>query len=267
MPVKKVKIKREKSDYTVQAVSNAIDILELLGDYDHELSVSEIVSQLSLTKSNVQKLLSNLESYGYVEHNRYTGNYRLGVKIFQISQAYINKLNLIEVSHHYMNLLKNQLNESVYIGVLRQKRIVYLEVVETDASVRVRPRIGNIGPAYATAMGKAHLLAMSDKEIEDFFENRSFESYTKNTIKSLDDLKNHIKSIKSLGYAIDDEEYENGVCCIAAPIYDFLGNVIAAISITAPKERVDDNRLQKEIIPAILDVSKELSSKFGYSAE
>lgn len=265
--MKKNKIKREKSEYTVQAVSNAIDILELLGEYEHELSVSEIVHQLSLTKSNVSKLLSNLEYFGYVELNRYTGNYRLGVKIFQISQAYINKLNLIEVSQHSMQQLKDLLNESVYIGILNGKNIVYLDVIETDEPVRVRSRIGNVGPAYATAMGKAHLSALEDKEIDDLFGNKSFQKFTDNTIVSIKELKEEIKTVKENGYAIDNEEYEVGVCCVAAPIYDFLGKVIAAISISAPIERVDKSRLDAEIIPALLDSSKKLSVKFGYSAD
>ncbi len=265
--MKKIKIKREKSEYAVQAVSNAIDILELLGEYEHELSISEIVHQLSLTKSNVSKLLSNLEYFGYVELNRYTGNYRLGVKIFQISQAYINKLNLIEVSQHSMQQLKEMLNESVYIGILNGKNIVYLDVIETDEPVRVRSRIGNVGPAYATAMGKAHLSALTDKEIDDLFGSKSFQKFTNNTIVSIEDLKEEIKIVKENGYALDSEEYEVGVCCVAAPIYDFLGKIIAAISISAPVERVDKSRLDTEIIPALLDSSKKLSIKFGYSAD
>ena len=88
-------MKRDKSEYAVQAVNNAIDILEYLGDADGELSISEVGAKLSLTRSNVNKLLATLEAFGYVEFNRYTGNFRLGVKTFQISQAYINKLNLI----------------------------------------------------------------------------------------------------------------------------------------------------------------------------
>ena len=142
-------MKREKTEYAVQAVNNAIDILEVLGDSDVELSVSEIGAKLGLTRSNVQKLLITLDKFGYVEHNRYTGNFRLGVKTFQISQSYINKLNLIDTSVQYLTELRNSTGESAYISVLRGSKVVYLNLVETNKAVRVLSRIGNVGPAYA----------------------------------------------------------------------------------------------------------------------
>ncbi len=266
MRAEKTKIKREKSEYAVQAVSNAIDILELLGDYEHELSISEIVAKLSLTKSNVNKLLANLERFGYVEHNRYTGNFRLGVKTFQISQAYINKLNLIEISVQAMQELKNLLNESVYIGVIRQDNVVYLDVIETDEAVRVRPRIGNVGPAYATAMGKAQLSLMDEKEVEALYEGKKFEPFTKHTVKSVSELKKQLSDAREKGYALDIEEYEEGVCCIGSPILDFMGNVIAGISVSAPRERMSDERIIEAVAPALKETAKKLSVKFGYSA-
>ena len=263
---KKPKIKREKAEYAVQAVGNAIDILELLGEYDHELSISEITTKLSLTKSNVNNLLSNLERFGYVEHNRYTGNFRLGVKIFQISQAYINKLNLIEISLQIMQGLKTKLNESVYVGVLRRDSVVYLDVIETDEAVRVRPRIGNVGPAYATAMGKAQLSALDDKEIEKLYAGKDFELFTDNTIKSISELRTQLAEARKNGFAVDLEEYEKGVCCVAAPIFDFMGNVIAGISVSAPKERMSLDRIKNDIVPPLIETAKILSVKFGYSS-
>ncbi|MBQ3034343.1 MAG: IclR family transcriptional regulator [Deferribacterales bacterium] len=262
----KPKVKREKAEYAVQAVRNAIDILELLGEYEHELSISEITSKLSLTKSNTNKLLSNLERFGYVEHNRYTGNFRLGVKIFQISQAYINKLNLIEISMQVMQRLKNLLNESVYVGVLRKDNVVYLDVIETDEAVRVYPRIGNVGPAYATAMGKIQLALLDEKDVDTFYEGKDFEPFTKNTVKSLKELKMQLSVAKQTGYAVDLEEYEEGVCCVAAPVLNFMGNVIAGISISAPKERMSKDRIEREIVPALIAEAKTLSVKFGFSS-
>lgn len=263
----KNKVKREKAEYAVQAVSNAVEILELLGSYEHELSISEIVSKLELTKSNVNKLLANLEKYGYVEHNRYTGNFRLGVKTFQISQAYINKLNLIDISTHILNGLKQQLNESVYIGVLRHSNVVYLDVIETDEPVRVMPRIGNVGPAYATAIGKAQLSTMTDDEIAGLYENKEFLKLTKNTINNIQELLEDIKQVREKGYALDLEEYEEEVHCIGAPVLNFMGKVIAGISVSGPKVRMDYDRIEKEIAPALIKAAELLSVKFGYTGE
>lgn len=265
MRVEKGKVKREKSEYAVQAVSNAIDILELLGNCEHELSMSEIVSTLELTKSNANKLLANLERFGYVEHNKYTGNFRLGVKTFQISQAYINKLNLIDISNQVLNNLKTTLNESTYIGVLRHGNVVYLNVLETDEPVRVMPRIGNVGPAYATAIGKAQLSVFEDKEIEALYENKAFRKLTNKTISSIEELLQDIEMVRKRGYALDLEEYEEDVHCVAVPVLDFMGKVIAGISVSGPKVRMSMERIETEIAPMLIKSAHILSSKFGYT--
>lgn len=267
MRIEKNKIKREKSEYAVQAVSNAIDILELLSNCEHELSVSEIVSKLELTKNNVTKLLVNLERYGYVEHNKYTGNFRLGVKTFQISQAYINQLNLIDISNQVLTELKNKLKESIYIGVLRHGNVVYINVIETDAPVRVMPRIGNVGPAYATAIGKAQLSTLNDKDIITLYENKEFRKLTDKTVSNIDELLKDIAKVRECGYALDLEEYERDVHCVAAPVLNFMGEVIAGISVSGPKVRMSIDKIENEVAPLLLEAAKVLSAKFGYMGD
>jgi DNA-binding IclR family transcriptional regulator len=255
-------MKREKSEYAVQAVNNAIDILGLLGDTEGELSMSEVGAKLNLTKSNVNKLLATLESFGYVEYNRYTGNFRLGVKTFQISQAYINKLNLIEISVQILTMVKEKLNESVYISVLRDGNVVYLNMVESDHAVRVLPRIGNVGPAYATATGKAQLAYKPKNEIEKLYKN-GLRKVTENTIADVGNLEAELDKIKEQGYAIDNEEYEVGVRCVGAPVFNFLDEVIGGISVSAPVERLSEKRMHDEVVPVVTEAAKILSGKFG----
>lgn len=256
-------MKREKTEYAVQAVNNAIDMLEILGESEGELSVSEIGSKLGLTRSNVSKLLATLEDFGYVEHNRYTGNYRIGVKTFQIAQAYINKLSLTEISMQFLSEIRDKTGESAYISVLRESKVVYLNLVETNKSVRVLPRIGNVGPAYATATGKAQIAFMDKKEYEKIFSG-DLKKVTEKTISSSALLSKEIEKIKKVGYAIDDEEYEIGVRCVGAPVFNFMGKVIAGISISAPKERMSEERMHNEIAPIVVNAAKRLSIKFGF---
>ncbi|MBZ4643483.1 MAG: IclR family transcriptional regulator, regulon repressor [Deferribacteres bacterium] len=257
-------MKRDKTEYAVQAVNNAIDILEFLGDCDNELSVSEIGARLGLTRSNVNKLLATLESFGYVEHNRYTGNFRLGVKTFQIAQAYLNKLSLIDISMQFLTELRDLTGESAYISVLRGSRVVYLNLVETNKSVRVLPRIGNVGPAYATATGKAQMAFMDKKDFEKYFAQEKLVKITNNTIDNYDELVKEIEDVRKNGFAIDDEEYEIGVRCVGAPVFNFMGKVIAGISISAPKERLTKEKMLNEISQMVKSVAQRLSVKFGY---
>jgi DNA-binding IclR family transcriptional regulator len=264
--MRSTKNSRERSEYSVQAVTNSIHILEALGDAEHEQSIPELCEKLNLTKSNIKKLLITLSKFGYVDDNKYTGNYRLGVKTFQISQAYINKLNLSEVSAPVLRSLKEAVNESVYVSVLSGTNVVYLRVVETDASVRVRPRIGNIGPAYATATGKVQLAFIDNSDLSAIYAE-PLQKYTGRTISSLEALSSELEQIRKQGYATDSEEYEEGVSCIAAPIRNFMGQVIAGMSISAPTERMAADRVKRVLLPQILDAANRLSAKFGYRGE
>ncbi len=261
--MRQAKIPKERSEYSVQSVTNAIKVLETLGDAEHEQSIPELCAKLSLTKSNANKIVATLERFGYVDANRYTGNFRLGVKTFQISQAYISKLSLPEIALPVQRALRDAVNESVYISVLRKENVVYLSVVETDSPVRVMPRIGNVGPAYATSTGKVQLAFLEDRDIESLYK-APFHQYTPNTIRSTDALMAELDKIKQQGYALDDEEYEMGVRCVAAPIKNFMGNVIAGINISAPVERMSDTRIKKELLPNLIEAAHKLSVKFGY---
>ncbi len=261
--MKTSKVKRERNEYAVQSVTNAISILEMLGESEHEQSMGEIYTKLKLTKSNVNKLLATLERLGYVENNQYTGNFRLGVKTFQISQTYINKLSLPEISLPLMKDLRDHVKESVYISILHKENVVYMSVVETDLPVRVLPRMGNVGPAYATATGKVQLAALEDREIEAYYPGE-FVKYTPRTISSMNRLLEEMNKVRRDGYAVDDEEYEQGVRCVAAPVKNFMGNVIAGITISAPVERMGNTRIEKELLPRLLETADKLSIKFGY---
>ena len=256
-------IKREKAEYAVQSVNNAIDILELLSNSDGELSVNDIGVKLGLTKNNTSKILNTLELFGYVECNRYTGSYRLGVKTFQISQAYLIHMNLFDISVRYLEAIRNRLNETSYISVFNSGNIIYLNTVETNKAVRVRSRIGTIKPAYASASGKVHLANMELESIKNMYES-NMQKFTENTINSIDALVRELENVKKNGYAIDNEEFEKDVISVAAPVYNFMGRVIGAMSTSIPTIRCSLERIDKEIAPVIIEYAGELSKKYGY---
>lgn len=256
-------VKREKSEYAVQSVNNAIDILELLANTEGELSVSEMGIKLGLTKNNTSKILSTLELFGYAECNRYTGSYRLGVKTFQISQAYLINMNLFDISKKYLEAIRNRLNETSYISVFHDGNIIYLNTVETHKAVRVRSRIGSIKPAYASASGKVHLANMDMESIKNLYENK-MQKFTENTITTIESLVKELEIIKKNGYAVDNEEFEKDVISIAAPIYNFIGQVIGAMSTSVPIIRCSTERIEKELAPVIIEYAGDLSKKYGY---
>ena len=256
--------KKDKAEYIIQAVSHALDLLEQFhGDVD-ELGVTELSKRLKLHKNNVFRLLATLESRGYIEQNRATENYRLGLKSLELGQTFIKQMGLLRQAKPILEKLVTECNETSYVAIFKEGYIVYLDVVETDLTVRVVSRVGSRLPAYCTAAGKIHLAFMSDEEIEAVLPPGELKQYSANTLTDRDALKRELRQIAEQGYAIDNEELDSGVRCVAVPIRDYTRRIVGAVSISGPSMRLNDERIQKELVPLILQSGEELSTRLGY---
>ncbi|WP_243370486.1 IclR family transcriptional regulator [Geotalea sp. SG265] len=255
--------KKEKSEYIIQAVSHALDLLEQFHDDVDELGVTELSKRLKLHKNNVFRLLATLESRNYIEQNKVTENYRLGLKTLELGQTFIKQMGLLRQSRPVLESLVHDCNETTYVAILKEFHIIYLDVVETDLTVRVVPRVGARLPAYCTAAGKVQIAYMTDEELANFLP-KEMKRYTSNTIIDKDELKKHLVQVANQGYAIDNEELDVGVKCVGAPIRDYTRRIIGAVSISGPSMRFTDDRLEKELIPKVIQASEEISSKLGY---
>ena len=256
--------KKEKSEYIIQAVSHALDLLEQFHDEVDELGVTELSKRLKLHKNNVFRLLATLESRNYIEQNKVTENYRLGLKTLELGQTFIKQMGLLRQSRPVLEGLVKECNETTYVAILKEAHIVYLDVVETDLTVRVVPRVGARLPAYCTAAGKVQIAYMTDEELENYLPTKEMKRYTPKTIVDKDELKKHLKVIAEQGYAIDDEEMDVGVKCVGAPIRDYTRRIIGAVSVSGPSMRFTDERLEKELIPLVIRSGDEISHKLGY---
>ncbi len=256
--------KKEKSEYIIQAVDHALDLLEQFHDEVDELGVTELSKRLKLHKNNVFRLLATLESRGYIEQNRVTENYRLGLKTLELGQTFIKQMGLLRQSRPILEALVRECNETTYVSILKEFHIVYLDVVETDLTVRVVPRVGSRLPAYCTAAGKVQLAYMTEEELDNFLPTKELKRYTPSTISGRDELKVDLKKVAELGYAIDNEELDIGVRCVAAPIRDYTRRIIGAVSISGPSMRFTEERLENELIPMAKKAGDEISAKLGY---
>ncbi|MEA3465799.1 MAG: IclR family transcriptional regulator [Thermodesulfobacteriota bacterium] len=255
--------KKDKSEYIIQAVSHALDLLEQFHDDIDELGVTELSKRLKLHKNNVFRLLATLESRGYIEQNKATENYRLGLKSLELGQTFIKQMGLLRQAKLSLEQLVQECNETAYVAIFKGSHVVYLDVVETDMTVRVVSRVGSRLPAYCTASGKIHLANLSEEEL-DTLTPKTFESHTPTTITNIDTLKADLKQVAKQGYAIDNEELDPGVRCIAAPIYDYTRRIVGAISLSGPSMRFTDERMKKELIPLVIDAAATLSTRLGY---
>jgi len=255
--------KKDKSEYIIQAVSHALDLLEQFhGDVD-ELGVTELSKRLKLHKNNVFRLLATLESRGYIEQNRATENYRLGLKSLELGQTFIKQMGLLRQAKPILEKLVAECNETSYVAIFKEGYIVYLDVVETDLTVRVVSRVGSRLPAHCTAAGKIHLAFMSEEEIEAVLP-AELKEYTPTTITDRAALKKELQEVTEKGYAIDNEELDPGVRCVAAPIRDYTRRIVGAVSISGPSMRLNDERIEKELVPLVLNAGEELSTRLGF---
>jgi len=257
--------KKEKSDYMIQAVSHALDLLETFTEENPEYGITELSKRLKLHKNNIFRLLATLETREFVEQNKVTGNYRLGLKTLELRSNFIRQMSLLPHARPILHNLAHECNETCYVAVLQDLRCVYLDVVETPQVVRIVSRVASRLPAHCTAAGKVQLAYLPPEELARFFADRKLTGHTPNTITDPEKLAKHLKDIASQGYAIDDEELETGVRGVAAPIRNYEDRVIGTLIISGPAMRFADERIKKELAPMVIKAAGELSAKLGHT--
>jgi DNA-binding IclR family transcriptional regulator len=260
--------KREKANYTIQSVSHALDILESFTRTEDELGVTQLSKRLGLHKNNVFRLLATLEHRGYIEQNMATENYRLGAKTLQIGSIFIEQRECRRQARPVLENLAAESGETAVVAVLRGNKVIYMDSVETDRTVRAVSRIGAMFPAYCTAVGKVQLAHLSPTDIERLYPEQNIPALTERSIKTRDALMAELSGVADKGYALENEESELDVRAIAVPLKDFSKNVIAAIGLVAPASRLTDERLEKGgIIGLLQDAGRSLSLRLGYIAQ
>ena len=257
-------IKRKKSEYIIQSVDHAFDVLEAFRADDPELGVTQLAKLLNLHKNNVFRILATLESRGYVEQNAHTGNYRLGLKAFEAGQAYLRHTSLLSVAHPEMEALSTDIRENTYLAVMRGDYVFYLDEVIADQTIQVISRLGTRVSPHCTATGKVFLAFLEDSIVEDLLENMVLEKMTDRTITDKRKLRAEIRKVRDSGYGEDHEEWTEGLKCIAAPILDYYGKIQGTISISGPSDRLPEDRINEKLIPAVVDRAREVSRKMGY---
>jgi IclR family transcriptional regulator, KDG regulon repressor len=258
--------KRKKSDYIIQSVDHSLDVLEVFQGEDDELGITEISRRLKLHKNNIFRILATLESRGYVEQNPANDNYRLGLKALELGQAYIRHTGLLRVARPVMESLNAKVNENVYIGVLKGRYAYYLDCAESSQTVRVLSRVGCHVPPYCSSMGKSQLAWESAENILSILNKKELRRFTTKTITDRDEVLRQLEAVREKGYAIDDEEWDEAVRCVAAPIFDYNRKVVGAICISAPSVRMSMEKVEKEYSVLIREAGEEISTRLGYKA-
>ncbi|MBM4263019.1 MAG: IclR family transcriptional regulator [Deltaproteobacteria bacterium] len=258
-------VRREKSNYTIQSVSHALDVLEQFNGSIEEIGVTELSKRLKLHKNNVFRLLATLEARGYIEQNRLTENYRLGLKCLQLGQTFIHQTGLLLQSRAVLQELAKSLNESVFVAVRKGAGVIPLDFVEARRPVRVTSFLGTLLPPHCTAAGKVHLVFESEAALGQTLPER-LQSYTDKTIVDRHLLDQQIREIGEQGYAVEQQEFAQEVSSVATPIRDYTRTLVGSLAVIGPSHRFSSEVIRSSIAPTILRASSDLSKKLGYSA-
>lgn len=248
----------------VQVLERALDIIELLSLEKDGIGVTEIGVRLSLHKSTVHRLLNALGERGYIEKDTVRSNYRLGLKFVEIGSIWLNQLELKTEAAPYLRKLAETVRQPVHLAILRGSDAVYMEKIDPVSNLRLYSQIGKRIPVWCSALGKALLFDMGEPELHAFVATLGMEPFTDRTIRSGDALESQIRASAARGWAVDDEEHEPGIRCVAAPVRDYAGKIIAAVSASGDGRILAPER-DAEHAALVMDTAGEISRRMGFN--
>lgn len=251
------------SEKGVQVLDRAFSILELLSTKKNGLGITDISKTLDLNKSTVHRIVSSLCERGYIEKTE-DSNYKIGAKIVQLSSFYLNNLELNTEAKPYLLKLANELKLPVHLGILDGLHVVYIDKVDIINNIRLYSQIGKRIEAHCSALGKIILSCLSDDELLNVLKDYQFNKHTEKTIRNINELMEDLNKSRIRGYAIDDEEHDLEIRCIAAPIFDYKNRPIAAISVSGSLNTLPSSN-DKEIGNMVAEIAKEISKRLCYN--
>lgn len=251
------------SEKLIQSVMRATDIMELFLGQQKELSVKEISEGLGLSKSTVHGIIKTLVYKGYLYQSGENAKYQLGMKLFELGNVVGIQLDITEISRPIIKKLGDQLGETIHLVAYVQGEAVYVEKLDGSHSLRIYSQVGKRAPLHCTGVGKAILAFLPAEEREEIIDQLSMERYTIKTVVDKEELKKQLAEVRRHLFAMDDEEIEIGLKCVASPIFNHQGKVVASISCATPTVRFSNDR-QQAIIQGIKEAAEAISAAIGY---
>lgn len=248
----------------VKSAERVFQIFELLERHANGLTNKEISEILNFAPSSTLGILQTMLDYGYLmldEGKRYS----LGGRLVRLGDIAESRFDIGKMAIPHLKYLMNTLKETCFLAVLSGDEIVYIAKERCEQTINTNANIGSRKPVYCTGLGKSFLAFLPRQESREIIDQIDFEKYTNKTVKNKDDLEKQLEQFRKQGYAIDDQEIEEGLWCVAVPIYDGTRKMVAAISVSGPIERMLSKK--EKIIKELLETGKQLSEQLGYHME
>ena len=246
---------------SVQTLDRTLDIIELLALSREGMGVSEIAQKISLHKSTVHRLLNALAIRGYIEKDATSLQYRLGLKFIEISSLRLNHLELKTEASPTLRAMSETLDQVVHLAILDKAEVVYIEKLEPRTSLRMYSQIGRRIPVYCSALGKALVSDLGADKLRQLADSISYKAFTERTLTSSTDFIHAVEITRQRGWGIDDGEYEIGIRCFGAPIFDYTGRIIAALSTSGTRDKAKNDQ---DLVTSVTNAARLISRRMGF---
>jgi DNA-binding IclR family transcriptional regulator len=253
---------KDPTDYNVRAVERALQIMGCFDDEHPERGISDIAQAVGLHKATAHRIVTTLVNYGYLERVEEGQKYRLGLELPSLGYKVLRRMDLRREAIPFMKQLVVEWDETCDLSIFDQGEVFYIEIVRGTRALTISAAVGQRLPAHATASGKLFLAYLPDDQVNKLL-SKPMDAFTEKTVTTAEGLRKQLEEIRRRGYAIDYEEFEHGVCAIAAPIFNRGGNIIAAIGGPSPMSRMTPDRVA-QIAEAFKEAGKGISYRMGY---
>jgi DNA-binding IclR family transcriptional regulator len=251
----------------VQTIERTTMILDIIGRYPNGLSLGDLARQAGLPKGTTHRLVSSMAYFNFIFQDPVTKNYQLGFKLVELGNLLLSQIDLRSEARPYLIHLSKLVKETIHLVVLDEDKALYIDKVDLhtkSSGLQMISRLGSRLDLHCSSVGKVLLAHMDNHEAKAIIATIGLTKHTARTITDPARLMRHLESIRNNGYAIDDEENEEGIRCVAAPIYNGRGGIEAAVSISGPMTRITMERIETDLKERVCETANHISTKLGY---
>jgi DNA-binding IclR family transcriptional regulator len=252
----------DQSPHNVRAIERALRILDVFDDQLPEMGISEIAAAAGLHKATTHRIVTTLVHHGYLERAAGGQKYRLGLQLTHLGLKVLRRMDLRREALPHMTRVAQHYDEACDLSIYDRGEVFYIEVLQGNRALTIAASVGQRLPAHCTASGKVFLAYLPAEEVEALL-SRPLLSYTGKTVASPELLRQEIEATRRRGYGLDDEEMEEGVRAVSAPIRNQEGAVVAAVGMPGPSSRMTLERVP-EIAAALKDAAEAVSRRLGW---
>lgn len=247
----------------IKSIIKAARVINMLADAGQPLSLAQMSSNMSISKSTLHGIISTLVDVKFAVQDQQTGRYWLGTRLFEIGSSISSQWNVRKIAYPFIQRIVAETGETVHMAVLDDYEVLYINKQESTSSIRIVTDIGVKLPAHCTGLGKALLSGMSRLELQFMVKSKGLAKHTESTIINFEDFWKEMVLIKSRGYAVDEQEFVEGLRCVAVPVFSHAGDIIAALSVSGPVSRMQDEKFE-HCRDSLLKAAEEISVQMGY---